>query len=139
MLAVQLRVSRVLQSEGDEFSAYQWACLKSVPASSWFFLPNSVQCLSTFIDNVMIHRPHNVLTGVPVYHFDLSYWAFEKLAHPVYGLQMVDFKPVSCLTTEPLQFLPGVFNSCLGLFKRTGRYPIYMTLQISRCTTYAIF
>ena len=55
----------------------------------------------------MMHQSQTLLAGVSVYHFDLSYWAFEKLAHPVYGLQMVDFKAVSCLTSEPLQFLPG--------------------------------
>jgi hypothetical protein len=52
------------------------------------------------------------LGSCAVYHFDLSYWAFEKLAHPVYGLQMVDFRPVSCLTQQNLQFLPG--KPCIG-------------------------
>ena len=27
-----------------------------------------------------------------IYHFDLSYWAFEQLAHPTYGVMMVDFR-----------------------------------------------
>ena len=27
-----------------------------------------------------------------IYHFDLSYWAFQQLAHPTYGVMMVDFR-----------------------------------------------
>ena len=27
-----------------------------------------------------------------IYHFDLSYWAFQQLAHPTYGVVMVDFR-----------------------------------------------
>jgi cullin-associated NEDD8-dissociated protein 1 len=36
-------------------------------------------------------------------HFDLSYWAFQKLAHPVYGLIAIEYRPVSCLTNQPLE------------------------------------
>lgn len=28
------------------------------------------------------------------WNFDLSYFAFEKLAHPMYGIMMVDFRCV---------------------------------------------
>ena len=42
-----------------------------------------------------------------VYHFDLSYWAFEKQAHPLYGVMNVAFRPVDCDTREPLVLLPG--------------------------------
>ncbi|KAL3160371.1 hypothetical protein ABBQ32_010699 [Trebouxia sp. C0010 RCD-2024] len=45
-----------------------------------------------------------------IYHFDLSYWAFQQLAHPTYGVMMVDFRPVDCRTHEPLVFLPGFVN-----------------------------
>lgn len=34
-------------------------------------------------------------------HFDLSYFAFEKLAHPVYGVMSIDYRPVDCDTGEP--------------------------------------
>jgi len=43
-----------------------------------------------------------------VFHFDMSYWAFEKLAHPLYGVMPIQFRPVDCDTREPLPaFLPG--------------------------------
>ncbi|KAK9839232.1 hypothetical protein WJX81_002973 [Elliptochloris bilobata] len=48
-----------------------------------------------------------------VYHFDLSYWAFERLAHPLYGIMMVDFRPLDCATHEPLTYLPGFVNQTL--------------------------
>ena len=41
-------------------------------------------------------------------HLDLSYWAFEKLAHPVYGVMPLEFRPVDCTTNTPLTpFTPG--------------------------------
>jgi cullin-associated NEDD8-dissociated protein 1 len=42
-------------------------------------------------------RPFETLT-----HFDLAYDAFEKLAHPVYGVQMIEFRPVDCDSGKPL-------------------------------------
>ena len=45
--------------------------------------------------------------------FDLSYWAFERLAHPLYGIMMLDFRPVDCATHETLSFLPGFVNQTL--------------------------
>jgi hypothetical protein len=33
-----------------------------------------------------------------VEHFDLSYDAFEQLAHPVYGVAMMEYRPVDCDT-----------------------------------------
>lgn len=35
-------------------------------------------------------------------HFDLSYDAFEILASPVYGVQMIDFRPVDCDSGAPI-------------------------------------
>ena len=32
----------------------------------------------------------------PVPHFDLSFYAFEKLAHPIQGKMNIEFRPVSC-------------------------------------------
>jgi hypothetical protein len=32
----------------------------------------------------------------PIPHFDLSYWAHEKLTHPVQGKTMIRFRPVRC-------------------------------------------
>lgn len=34
-----------------------------------------------------------------IYHFDLSYWAFQQLAHPTYGVMMVDFRYASSSLT----------------------------------------
>ncbi|DBA97636.1 TPA: hypothetical protein ACH3X3_012531 [Trebouxia sp. C0006] len=48
-----------------------------------------------------------------IYHFDLSYWAFEQLAHPTYGVMMVDFRPVDCYTHESLVFTPGFVNATI--------------------------
>lgn len=42
-----------------------------------------------------------------IYHIDLSYWAFEKLAHPLYGVMNVDFRPVDCYDHTPLPLTPG--------------------------------
>jgi hypothetical protein len=38
---------------------------------------------------------------------DLSYYAFEQLAHPVFGAAMVDFRPVDCGSRAVLPFVPG--------------------------------
>ncbi|KAK9827704.1 hypothetical protein WJX81_002445 [Elliptochloris bilobata] len=46
-----------------------------------------------------------------IYHFDLSYWAFQNLAHPLYGIMMLDFRPVDCSTRRALTFLPGFINN----------------------------
>ncbi len=32
--------------------------------------------------------------------FDLSYWAFQQLAHPEYGIMMVDFRSVGSGTSR---------------------------------------
>lgn len=32
---------------------------------------------------------------------------FEKLAHPVYGVMTIDYRPVDCGTHTPLKFIPG--------------------------------
>ncbi len=57
-----------------------------------------------------------------VYHFDLSYYAFEKLAHPLYGVMNVEFRPVDCDSRQPIQFLPGVHKGTLpdGREKASG-------------------
>ena len=35
-------------------------------------------------------------------HFDLSFWAFESLAHPLQGKMNLLFRPVDCVTKQPL-------------------------------------
>ncbi|KAI8476465.1 MAG: hypothetical protein J3K34DRAFT_455778 [Monoraphidium minutum] len=45
-----------------------------------------------------------------VQHFDLSYDAFEQLAHPVYGVTMLEYRPVDCDTRAPLSFEPGFIS-----------------------------
>ncbi len=44
---------------------------------------------------------------------DLSYWGFELLAHPLNGIMMTEFRPVSCDTHEPLRFDPGFINNTI--------------------------
>jgi hypothetical protein len=36
-------------------------------------------------------------------HFDLSFWAFEQLAHPSYGVMPIEYRPVNCETGAPLR------------------------------------
>ncbi|WIA34055.1 hypothetical protein OEZ86_012433 [Tetradesmus obliquus] len=57
-------------------------------------------------------------------NLDLSFWAFEQLAHPEYsimmsfeqlahpeyGIMMVDYRPVDCDTKKPIQFDPGYIS-----------------------------
>ena len=38
-------------------------------------------------------------------HFDLSFWAFEQLAHPTYGVMPIEYRPVNCETREPLRWV----------------------------------
>jgi cullin-associated NEDD8-dissociated protein 1 len=35
-------------------------------------------------------------------HFDLSFWAFEQLAHPSYGVMPIEYRPVACDSGAPL-------------------------------------
>ncbi|KAK9787725.1 hypothetical protein WJX73_002165 [Symbiochloris irregularis] len=46
-------------------------------------------------------------------HLDLSFFAFEKIAHPIYGLMNLEYRPVDCETKAPLIFLPGFINSTI--------------------------
>jgi cullin-associated NEDD8-dissociated protein 1 len=46
-------------------------------------------------------------------HFDLSHWGFEKLAHPTFGVMKMEFRPVDCVTNEPLAPLPGFVNQTI--------------------------
>lgn len=48
-----------------------------------------------------------------VNHFDLSYYGFERLAHPNYGLMNLQFRPVDCYTRVPLEYLPGYINETI--------------------------
>lgn len=36
--------------------------------------------------------------------------AFEKLAHPEYGIMMVKYRPVDCNNHKPMQFDPGYIS-----------------------------
>jgi len=38
----------------------------------------------------------------PMPHFDLSYWGYEKLLHPIQGKAMIRFRPVNCDTRVPV-------------------------------------
>eukprot|EP00955_Chlamydomonas_euryale_P068050 360002-Chlamydomonas_euryale.AAC.4 len=46
-------------------------------------------------------------------HFDLSYWAFEQLAHPVYGVMTISYRPVDCYSGEELPLTPGFISDAI--------------------------
>lgn len=48
-----------------------------------------------------------------VQHFDLSFYAFQRLAHPNLGLMSLQFRPVDCYTKQPVDFLPGYINETI--------------------------
>ncbi|KAL3133728.1 hypothetical protein ABBQ32_008218 [Trebouxia sp. C0010 RCD-2024] len=50
-------------------------------------------------------------TNIP--HFNLRYQAFEKLAHPDYGLLNLMFRPVDCSTKAALPLEPGFVNKTI--------------------------
>ena len=35
-------------------------------------------------------------------HFDLSYWAFERLAHPLFGVMSIEYRPIDCDSKQPM-------------------------------------
>jgi len=39
---------------------------------------------------------------------DLSFWAFEKLAHPEYGVIMIDYRPVDCGSHQAVPWTGGI-------------------------------
>jgi hypothetical protein len=41
---------------------------------------------------------HHLRLTPGIQHFDLSYDGFEQLAHPVYGITMLEYRPVDCNT-----------------------------------------
>ena len=58
-------------------------------------------------DTCPCHRPeaqggYNAPCCGPNPHFDLSYWAWSRLAHPLYGNMVIQFRPVNCSTHAPL-------------------------------------
>ena len=44
------------------------------------------------------------IVTVGIQHFDISYWAFEQLAHPLFGLMNLEFKTVDCDTGADLPY-----------------------------------
>lgn len=54
--------------------------------------------------------PCNYITGTqeiccgPVPHFDLSFWAYERLAHPLQGKINILFRPIRCDNGEALDY-----------------------------------
>ncbi|GAX79409.1 hypothetical protein CEUSTIGMA_g6850.t1 [Chlamydomonas eustigma] len=47
------------------------------------------------------------------HHFDLSYYAFEELAHPVYGAMMLKYRPVDCVSGAELPSSPGYVSKTI--------------------------
>jgi hypothetical protein len=47
-------------------------------------------------------------------HFDLSFWAFEQLAHPLYGIQMLEYRAVDCDSGAPV---PNSFISKTDIYQ----------------------
>eukprot|EP00891_Asterochloris_glomerata_P000903 jgi/Astpho2/903/Aster-00744 len=48
-----------------------------------------------------------------VEHMDLSFNAFEKLAHPNLGIMMTQIRPVDCNSKTPLTFTPGYVDKVI--------------------------
>ncbi|KAG1671486.1 hypothetical protein FOA52_003144 [Chlamydomonas sp. UWO 241] len=46
-------------------------------------------------------------------HFDLSYWAFEQLSHPVYGVMMIEYRPIDCYSGAELPLTPGYISKAI--------------------------
>lgn len=44
---------------------------------------------------------------------DLTYWGFQKLAHPLNGIISTQFRPVDCTSKKPLNFNPGFINQTI--------------------------
>ena len=49
-------------------------------------------CVSLFIQLKNDVPTQQLWCNSDIYHFDLSYWAFQQLAHPTYGVMMVNFR-----------------------------------------------
>ena len=44
-----------------------------------------------------------------------------QLAHPLYGIMMLDFRPVDCISRQPLALVPGyISNTIYGDRVETG-------------------
>lgn len=44
-----------------------------------------------------------------------------QLAHPLYGIMMLDFRPVDCISRQPLALVPGyISNTVYGDRVETG-------------------
>ena len=71
-----------------------------------------------------------------IYHFDLSYWAFEQLAHPTYGVMMVDFRYICYMcakfTLHPCERTPRfeqLAHPMYGVLMVDFRYIHYMCAE----------
>jgi hypothetical protein len=81
-----------------------------------------------------------------VEHFDLSYFAFEQLIHPVYGVGMVEYRTVDCDTGAPLPqgFIDRTALYCGGVRPGWG-YQAYASSDTQivtsgeRCTRLAVW
>ena len=62
-------------------------------------------------------------------HFDLSFWAFETLAHPLQGKMNLLFRPVDCVTKQPLDAREGAMahvrkSNGSGYYVYDGKTPV---------------
>ncbi|KAK9817073.1 hypothetical protein WJX72_009058 [[Myrmecia] bisecta] len=62
------------------------------------------------------------------YHFDLSFYAFEQLAHPIYGSMGLEFRPMDCYTNTPFNFTGGAGGPYF--VNTTGFLPGYINSTI---------
>ncbi|KAL3157021.1 hypothetical protein ABBQ38_001272 [Trebouxia sp. C0009 RCD-2024] len=70
-----------------------------------------------------------------VNHFDLSFFGFEKLAHPIYGVMNTEFRPVDCYTKVPLDYLPGFINETIYTDNIESGWAWYPYLQNNKQLT----
>ncbi|CAL5225943.1 g8740 [Coccomyxa viridis] len=81
-------------------------------SSIFVVITDNCPCIQTNVTTGEVNGVNPPCCG-DVYHMDLSYWGFQQLAHPLNGIMMTEFRPVSCDTHEPLQFNPGFINSTI--------------------------
>eukprot|EP00775_Hariotina_reticulata_P013960 gene13960-14074_t len=93
--------------EDDLFFVRCWDDSKSVKVK----ISDSCQC-KYFIKYSGEVRTQNWCCGGNN-HFDLSFWAFQQLAHPSYGVMPIEYRPVACDTDQPLDPLPGYVNTTI--------------------------
>ncbi|EIE19971.1 hypothetical protein COCSUDRAFT_67654 [Coccomyxa subellipsoidea C-169] len=81
-------------------------------ASIYVVVTDSCPCIQTDVNTGAVTGTNPPCCG-DIYHMDLTYWGFQKLAHPLNGIISTSFRPVDCNSKQPLQFSPGFINQTI--------------------------